>query len=201
MPLPIIADCYRVAVRGHNSAGQICVNVLHFSKPGATSEASFRTALDANLRNIYLAGGVTGVGTSGWGTFGGGSSYVDDYTITKLDGVSASLTIPMPINGSASGDNLPPDTALVTTLRSSSRGRSKRGRTYWWGGTEANNGSDGRVLAANLLEFQANWNAVLVAPANTDAILSVASYTLGTFAIVTSCTVQPVFDRQSRRKR
>ncbi len=200
MPLPIIQDCFRVAVRGSNNIGAPCINVLHFLKLASSSQATFLAALDIQLRNIYLAGGVAGVGTSGWGTFGGGLSRVDDYTVTKLDGVSASLVVPMAIVGSATGDALPPDTALVTTFRSGFRGRSFRGRTYWWGGTEANNDGGGRLLAANLVEFTANWGQVILTPSAAEAVLCIASYTMASAAVVTSFTVNNVFDRQRRRK-
>ncbi len=200
MPLPIIQDCFRVAVRGTNNIGAPCVNVLHFLKLAASSQATFLAALDIQLRNIYLASGVSGTLTSGWGTFGGGASQIVDYTVTKLDGISASLVIPLPIVGAATGDNLPPDTALVTTFRSGFRGRSFRGRTYWWGGTEANNDGSGRLLSANLTEFQSNWNQVILTPSHAEAILCIASYTLQSAAVVTAFTVNKVFDRQRRRK-
>jgi hypothetical protein len=200
MPLPIIQDCYRVAVRGTNNIGAPCINVLHFLKLASSSEAVFLAALDIQLRNIYTATGVSGVGTSGWATFGGGASSVTDYTVTKLDGVSASLVILLIIPGLATGDPLPPDTALVTTFRTGFRGRSFRGRTYWWGGTEANNDGTGRLLSANAVEFNANWNAVVLTPSAAEAVLCVASYTLASAAVVTSFTVQKVFDRQRRRK-
>lgn len=200
MPLPVITGCSRVAVRGLCQNGQPWVNVLHFAKPTATSRAAFLTALDAYLRNIYTAGGVTGAGTSGWATFGGLSAGVTDYVETQLDGVSASLVVPMLIAGAASGDAMPGDTALVTTLRTGFRGRSNRGRTYWAGLTEANNDSNGHVLPANLVELNANWAACLIAPAGIDALLVVASYLNSTFRVVTNASANGVFDRQRRRK-
>lgn len=200
MPLPIIADVSRVAVRGLCQNGQPWVNVLHFAKPTATSRAAFMTALDINIRGIYNPTGVSGPGTSGWATVGGIGSSAVDYTETRLDGVSASEIIALGITGAAGGDPLPADTALVSTFRTGFRGRSNRGRTYWAALTETNNDSNGQLLLANATEITANWAALLVSPGNLDAILCVASYLLADSNPVTSVTLNRIFDRQRRRK-
>ncbi len=199
MSLPIITNTYRVAVRGVCPSGQPWVNVLHFQKPGGSTYTAFKTALATSLNNIYTAGGVAGAGTSGWATLGGSAARVVDYVITPLDGVSVSDIIALSINGAATGDALPSDTALVFTLRTGTRGRSFRGRTFWAGATEVNNDSTGHVFITNLAEFVANWNAVIASTENATAILSVASYLLAFATPVLNVTGNNVWNRQHRR--
>jgi hypothetical protein len=88
-----------------------------------------------------------------------------------------------------SDDALPPQCALVTTLRSGLIGRSHRGRVFSYGYTEADH-TDGVWIPTTLTALNTNWDAFYVAYA---VAVPASGYRLGIWSqvIASGCRVLP----------
>ena len=121
MPLPVIADIFRVALKWQATSGLSApVNVMHFRAPASTS-ADVWTALDAHTTSAMF--GETG-----------DYCVVNEVDITPLDG--SSLTSLNPTGGAsnwagpASAVDPVPQVAALLKITTNVRGRSYRGRLY-----------------------------------------------------------------------
>jgi hypothetical protein len=107
------------------------------------------------------------------------------------------------LNGLASADRLPPQNALVVTLRTNRAGRSGRGRIYFGGYTEGSSDAQGRIALATANNAQ-NWVANL-----SSALVSGVGMPLGVLSrkeqeirVVQQAVVRDrIWDTQRRRAR
>jgi len=204
MPLPVIADTMRVAVRGHAGNGHMWANILHFRKTGALTYAGAIAILDPLLYAQYHDNNGGG---SAWRALAHTGASVQDFVYTPLDGSSASTIISHAFAGISGGDALPASMAIVVTLRTALRGRSYRGRNYV-GGI-----SDSSVEGVNLVKpaFRAEcvdvFNDLIGGTIVTQGAWVVVSrfhdkvpLTTGVTTVVnTVLTVDNVLDSQRRR--
>lgn len=149
-----IGDIWRFAFEGV-LLGQSYVNVFHikFLSVGATP-AGATGIIDTDLYSLYVAARCT-----------------NDFHFSGIHG--RQLAVPAPtydgaysLAGGVSTDNLPPQSALVATLRTGYAGRTKRGRLYLGGFSEA-------------LQVDGQWDASFVAAMQTYFDDMVAALGLG----------------------
>lgn len=198
MPLPIITDVCRVAVRGVAPSGQPMVNVLHFRNNTGSTMAAAQTAFHALLTTLYAAP-AGAFGGNGWANNAHTSARIVDALYTPLDGTSASVVKTLTMVGTSAADAMPSDSAIVFTHRTALRGRAHRGRTYWGGFTETLNTSSGRVDTTPLAAFVTHWNGFLTALVAPLIPLQVASYVNATTESVLTVDANDKWDRQKRR--
>lgn len=196
MPLPIIGDTIRVAVRGVTADGDQWVNVLHFRKSGALSFPAAIAVLDPLLVAHYTV--IAGAGQS-WRSMAPTAASIVDFSYTPLDGTSATEVRAHAFQGVNANPAIPAQVCMVATLRTGTRGRSFRGRCYQGPLTAAAVGSTGRPSAAGATAIAVQWLAFLTALGGTGVSLVVASYTLATATNVATVTVDTRFDTQRRR--
>jgi len=176
VPLPIIANVYRVAVRTRLEDVEDCINVTHWldANPPSTALALAELIRDewTAFLTAYASQDLTGV----------------DVTATPLDGSATAATVVMEATGNGGVTTVSHQCALVLSHQTAKRGRSFRGRTYLpgvpvstlestdhskWTATKADGtAAQYDTLVAELLANE--WNFV------------VASYTNETAEIVTN---------------
>lgn len=198
MPLPVITDVIRVAVRGVCPSGQPWVNVLHFRASTGTTLAANAALIQPEIAKLYSVVGY-GASKAGWASNASTQSKTVDVTYLPLDGVSASLSNSMAITGAAGGDALPSDVAMVITHRTLLRGARHRGRSYWAGFAESVNGSDGRIITGTITDFLGCWGAFNAALVTKAIPQVVASYKFASAEPVSSYAIDTAWDRQRRR--
>lgn len=113
-------------------------------------------------------------------------------------------TVQAGFTGTAGGDALSPQTALVASHRTGLRGKSYNGRTYLGGFTEQSNAGDGSIGATTqtaVLNSFALFKADLATITGGGLELAVLSRLLEVATPITSTTVDDEWDRQNRRKR
>lgn len=186
MPLPVIADTYRVALNWTGPSGTHAVNVIHLLKSGTTA-ASIASTMDANVT------------TNMWNNVSA-SAQVTSLQVTPLDGSSATYvlnTTGAKWTGPNVGTDFAPAVANVISLRSNFRGRSKRGRVYMPYQAEAgmSNGVNGNTALS-----QTAWNNWLAAMIAAGAQPVIASYKLASQVPITAIIVESVLGTQRRRQ-
>lgn len=187
MPLPVIADTYRVALNWVHTNGQHAVNVMHFYRTSSTAVA-VATALDANVASGMWLGVSSG-------------AHVSSIEVTALDGASATYvlgTSGAKWTGSATGDVLVPF-SVVVKLSTGNRGRSNRGRVFL-PLVGASNITAGVWTTAGLATSQTAWNTFLTAMTTATTFPVVASYKLASQRFVTSFLVEATLGVQRRRQ-
>jgi|SRR5882672_3642689 len=196
MPLPIITDVIRVAVRGRATNGHNFANILHFRKTAAITFPAAIAILDPLLLNNYTVNNGAGLA---WRSIGPTSATLTQFEYTPLDGVSATTVITHALAGLDAGDPLPCSNSIVATFRTATRGRSFRGRAYT--GPYAEDANAVAVpTAATVTAIQTQWSRfVTVSLVGTGVSLVVASYqrVLATDCIAVS--VDGRWDTQRRR--
>lgn len=148
-------DAYNVlggSVAGGFAASQAIANALgaailgHFTSSGlAALMATTTSLLSAGLRDIRTA--------------------------NQPEFVSVAAAVP----GTGAGDPLPNQIAAVITLRTALAGKSYRGRAYYGGANEAQNGATGAIAAAfntALVTFTTNIQTDMAAQGITLAVIS-----------------------------
>jgi hypothetical protein len=167
VPLPVIADTYRVALDWVNPdfPSQSATNVIHVRK-GGTNAAGIATIVDA------------GVTANMW-RFQDTHSHVNFMNVTPLDG--SSVTFPLatgsPAKWSGVQTNQQPLMQVCTLIKlvTAKRGRSYRGRVYLPWTDEA--GVSGNVLDSPTCALVTTaWIAFLASLTGAGAKLVVASY-------------------------
>lgn len=202
MALPIIPHTIRCAISGTCPNGAPWVNVIHVVKNIASTFAAAEAAIDAELTHLYGETTPYGAGTAGFVDYGSTSARFLQVSYTPLDGLSAASVLNRNVAGIAAATPMPSGVAAVVTHRTGFRGRSKRGRTYLAGFTEASNDTTGLVQAALVTEILAAWNAfnaAVVAHADLDQFC-VASYVNSSQEAVLTTTMDSSWDHQDRRK-
>lgn len=199
MPLPVIANTWRVAVRGVTSHGTPFVNVIHLHRTAGAAAPADVPALVTELNKLY-----------GGASYGGGglnllnncnsSTVVSDYTFLLLDGISASIVSVAAAAGSGAAQALPAEVAEVITLRTPNRGRSYRGRIYLPAMTTGALIAGGNIAAAVTTALTAQCVGFQAAIGGLTYSWVVASYKLGLVNTITGFTMDPAPDVQRRRK-
>jgi len=116
-PLPIIADTFRTAIIYEDATGEFLgTNIIHLFGPGIDQDSIGQACQD----NISSA--MFGVTSS--------SVVIDRVEVTPLDGVTPTRSYDLSgITGESAG-NFIPNTALVVTFNTGTRGRSFQGSAY-----------------------------------------------------------------------
>jgi hypothetical protein len=189
-PLPVIAHTIRVAFKWSNAVFlRPAVNVMHFSSD-SYDIPSLITAIDANVTAAMWQQTNT-------------DSHIAEYTLTPLDGSSASVVhatgSPAKFSGPQSGGDLLPQVAVLVKLNTASRGRRARGRAYlpWCQeGVVANGIYNATARAAQ----QTAWNSFRSAMASASKPLQVASYANPSAEDCTAATVESLTATQRLRQ-
>jgi hypothetical protein len=190
VPLPVIADVWRVTFNWTRAFGVQPRNVIHVNRTslGASTEEEVGTAiLAAYPANLHAPIRVEHVLAS--------------LTVLALDGSSAGVDVPGTgqTGGEGSGDVIPNMCAIVS-MRTAQRGPRGRGRQYVGPIVETvqNDGSLDGTIRANMLtaweDFQSNLEA-----GDPPLSLCIASYKHADFHSVTNITVDPIVGTQRRR--
>ena len=185
MPLPVIANTFRVALLWKTGGGLVAVNVIHVRS----------TTLDPT--GIFLA--LSGTVTQDTWSYVASAAHVDEVHITPLDGVSATQVFltagGVQWQGSAGGDFIPASCSIVS-LRTGTRGRSFRGRVYLPFLVEGQQ-QNGVLSAGGLANWQEAWDDMI---GDLGATLVVASYKLRVATAVTSALCEGLAATQRRRQ-
>lgn len=200
MLLPVITRVVRAAVQGTLGNGQPWVNVLHYRVAADFWGPTNIGNLDAEISKLYSAAGY-GAGKEGWANNASTGARVSQVTYTPLDGSAASDARSKAIVGISAADSLPPRTAMVFTLRTALRGRSRRGRCYWAGFTETAGAPDGTPVDSVITAFNAAWaqHKTDLGAKTTPIALVVASYKLSDATDTTIVQGQDRWATQRRR--
>jgi hypothetical protein len=186
MPLPVIADVYRVTFNWSDTASdEDVVSVQHFRGSGTAEELA--TALDGTYQTHMLEGFPD-------------SLHVDSVDILALDGVSATQTFPLTEwdGESGSGETLPGFNILIEG-QTGLRGSANRGRWFLPGPLESVI-TDGLLDPANQAEIQTAWDDFRTAMALADFEWGVASYTTPSFNPYISVSVPRMLGVIRRRR-
>lgn len=145
-------NCVEVRINWTNQ-GVPAANVLHFENAGTMDPFNLRAIADA-VRSVTVS--------TLMGVLAGTTQLlsVDARDVSVADGTQASSTQQGPTNGAAVGEAISASVAAVLTLRTSASGRSRRGRKYISGFTEAS--LTGRVLSQTAVEAVEDWGNALV---------------------------------------
>jgi hypothetical protein len=179
MPLPVIADTYRVSLEWLNSNGQHATNVMHIHGAG-------QTALDVlnQYDSLVTADMWDCVSSSG---------QVVELRCIKLDGTSDGRW-----QGNASGQPIAQACGMVKMI-TGVRGRSNRGRLYLpWVAEDVQSG--GFISSAVVATMQTAWDAWLAAMPGTLGSTAVASYRHANQHPVTAIVVESPTGTQRRRQ-
>jgi len=189
MPLPTIADTFRVAFEWTLQGGsRTATNVMHYLAPNKTESEVFN-ALQDNVTDDM------------WNTLPDIAQCLE-VVVTKLDGTPDGRVFPTNLAtgawaGSGGAQFIPQGCTLVK-LATGATGRSGRGRIYLPWITEASQFS-GLVDDLKRTAAQAAWIAFSNAMIADGIALAVASYKNDTAAQVLALTVESSIATQRRR--
>jgi hypothetical protein len=198
IPLPIINNTNRVALKWTGAGGQTAVNVIHISSGGAA----------LNAAGIF-AGLAAAVDVGMWDAVSSGA-FIGEVDITPLDGVSATssfLTGGGAVWSGSSGGDFVPAAAVLVKLQTALRGRANRGRVFLPMITEALmvdgfvNGGSVAVMQTAWTDFQADLQAQVVPIAQVVASYDRRHNGVGAHAsFITNYVVEGVLGTQRRRQ-
>jgi hypothetical protein len=188
MPLPVIANTYRVALDYTDSAtGQSATNVIHV-RQASTDAIAIAGVVDAAAAiNVMYQAPAT--------------ASLEQIKCTPLDG-SGSTHTRIPTNahwvGGSSGDFIP-GASVVVSYGTDLRGRSHRGRIYLPFVCESLQG-DGSISSGTATIIREAWEATSGAIIAAGAAQVIASYKLASAADITSWLVLTGLGTQRRRQ-
>lgn len=190
MPLPVIANTYRIALIWNRHSGVAPVNVFHVRDTAPThTDTQVGNAVWAALDNEMF----TGINTA---------HEVHDMLVTNLTAANAATSVPNLAgnHGQSTGDSIPNLCALMS-LHTAQRGSRGRGRCYVGPITETAQ-ADGIFDATKAATMLTGWNNFIAAlVANTPHLeLVVASYRHADAHSITSIRVDSVCATQRRRQ-
>lgn len=178
--------------------GEVMVNIYHFRSEVAILAVNMN-ALAEILRDAWI-GNIQALQ--------GADVSLQEIVVTDVseeDGLQITFADALPDAGTATGELLPFNVAIVVTNRTDFIGRSRRGRTYYGGFTEPNVSGSTPVTAVltGLLTFH---TAVGLSVQGIDMTFGVASYYTNNapraealFTPYTQFTADAVTDSQRRR--
>jgi len=174
-----------VALEGQYPNGQRVVNVLHFLRNLAwTLEAlldfldALQTAWDANVRAL-VSNQVSLTRIAG-------------RDLTTQEGIVGEVNIPQPHSGSVSSPAMAAHTTLAIKSFSGFAGRSRRGRSYWWGLSEGQVAGDFIVTPAVAVSIINAWVAMIEATETATATEHVIVSKISEGALRSSALVSQV---------
>lgn len=185
-PLPVIDDVFRTAWNW-TSLTQQAVNVMNWlDTSGAQSPQDFVDDVEAEFDAVLFQ--MT-------------DAQINDFSITKLDGVSATQIIAptSPLLGNGAGPDFIPAASACLSIRTAKRGRSFRGRMYHPFVSE-NRQTQGTFDPADVALCVNQWNLFGAAMAIRGWNLGVASYLLSEFNAATSVSMDQTLCTQRRRQ-
>lgn len=190
-PLPVIPDVYRCALKWANASGGYAINVTHWHYLGGLTDP---LAIAADLAAKWIANDTAAMYGAQTISMSG-----DLFTITPLDGSTASVDVAASGVIGTSGGQTIPNMAAVIKLKTGLRGREYRGRVYLPGVSESL--SDNGLLSGNALPANLGpaWAQFLTDMAVDDWQWVVASYKLAVATPVTSVTSEKYAGTQRRR--
>lgn len=192
MPLPTIADCFRVAI-DYSESGSLhtATNVIHVLGPSMDEDDVFDLLNDSVTDSL-------------WEPCGDGIN-VDQVVVTKLDGTPDGRVFgPSSLTGdwatSAASNDFAPQACALIKLATGATGRSGRGRIYlpWLADELVTRGIlDGTTVTNTTAAWVTFTNALVTG----GAALAVASYTNSTAAQVLNLACESLSATQRRRNR
>lgn len=189
MPLPVIADIYRIAIEW--GPPYHAVNVLNVKSTGSPSEhdvaATLDTANAGTSHNLYEFG-PSGVG-------------VTKFSVTKLDGVSGAVDfVPAHWPTGGGGSDCIPNMAACLSLKTGLRGPSHRGRLFV-GPVAESTQTSGVLSPTGVANMLAAWQYLFdqIELGTPSLLPGVASYKHATWSPLTSISIDPVATTQRRR--
>lgn len=197
MPVLVVPRAFLVTLSGSNQ-GTPWANVYGFSPDDPDVELT-QTKVDElanDFRAFHVA--INGLQHTDWILSAVTVADIRTATSPTWDGVISTLA------GGATGDAMPPQSAVVMSHKSGNRGKSYNGRTYLNGFTESSNGPQGEVSSttrASILTAFGDLKTNLATLAGTPGALAVVSRKLLEANVITSTTIDAEWDRQNRRKR
>jgi len=192
MPLPTIADVYRVAFVWTPVNGISPANIVHMRKASSSESDIASVTNDAMLLGVG-SGNMFGCVHSAWA--------VESLVVTKLDGSSPGFDEPLPdgpFSGTHGGDSLP-STCGVISFKTAQKGPRGRGRIYLGPSSEIVVGG-GSLEAGVQTELLDGWTAFLNHLSVGDVEFGVASYVHRDFHPLTSFRVDTLVGTQRRRQ-
>lgn len=188
---------YQHRFQGHNAAGDVWQFTWHADSVRNITDA--QTAAVAWLNELWDPAGAS-VGLGSLVVAGCGADRVSTGRLTVATGLQDQLAeTVVSLVGTAVGSSLPPDVALVVSLRTALANRRGRGRFYLPALAAASLATDGKVAAASITTLMAAlgtaWGPY------TTALDTVVIYSrVGRFTTpVTSFNIGNIFDTQRRR--
>jgi F0F1-type ATP synthase membrane subunit c/vacuolar-type H+-ATPase subunit K len=186
MPLPVIADVYRITLIWTNGSTS-AANVLHIRR-SASNASAVATLVDGSAQALQ------------WDPVQS-TAVVTQLRVTPLDGTGATYvmtTSGAKWTGRTAGEAVPAQAAIIS-FRTALRGPRNRGRIYlpWTG--EASQ-SNGQIAAASITNMNTGWTAFLAALAAGGGALVIASYVGAVANNVTSYLVETQSATQRRRQ-
>lgn len=197
MPFIPIPNTMKVSLE-YTLNGQLVVNVYHVEWPEPIITANL-TAIAAVFANWWSVNMRQNFVTS---------MVLDRIVATDMgeaEGVQISYVTGLPQGGNIAGAPMPNNVAVVTSLRSSFSGRSRRGRKYWAGlvNTEVTDNFIGSALAAAIVADMVSLESAIDAAGGNLVVASLfsegAPRTTGVVTTVQTFTTDLRIDTQRRR--
>lgn len=190
MPVPVIADVYRVVINWNSVDGVAPRNVFHLYAPGAAIE-DIATALDlafgdgSSPSNMFYSMPTAFTATS--------------VSITKLDGTSPAIDFSIDtISGSRTGDWMPA-VAAVVSFKTAQKGARGRGRMYIGPLAEISQNT-GVLTSGDQTTMLVGWDNFLDSLQAADKPFTIASYQHADHHELTSHRVDNLVGTMRRRQ-
>lgn len=179
------------------------VNVLGALKTGTvTVNQALTNTVGTAIKSAFTSSGHAAVVGTGVSLLNVGLRDLSQANLAEF--VDSGAAVP----GTATGDLLPPQLALVSTLRTALAGKSYRGRVYLMGYTETSSDANGQASVAARTAATTFLNAIntaLQASAMQLAVMSRPNAATGKVGFSTAVTTvqmrDAIFDTQRRRAR
>lgn len=187
MPLPVIADVYRVTLNWATESQVTPHNVIHVETASA-NEADIAAAIEDNLTTNMIA-------------LLGDDQTLESIDVIKLDGTSAqqSFTVTSIVDGQGTGPSTPA-AAGVLSIHTVQRGPRGRGRLFL-GPLHDNHNGSGVIVPSTLPgAIVAAWTTFNDALTAADISMGVASYVHADFHLATGFSMRAAFGTMRRRQ-
>lgn len=178
------------------------INVLHFGKFGGGDflTADCQAVAEA-LHDWYSNDNFEGETNDAWKNAFDDQQVLQEIVVSDVGpGPSVQYTESVNEAGGVAGTPLAVESAMVSTWRTLTPGRSGRGRTFWPGIDSSALGDDGQLDPTTVTNAQDTLQALIDGMGTTgDYFPTVFSPLHSTGHIITSVTVQAVLHHQKRR--